>query len=247
MLDADTVELWYALTPPLELPAVQARLRARLTEEDLARLARTAPGRFRALRTIAWVLARTVLARHGGWPPEAWRFREGPRGKPEIAGPGGAPALHFNLSHTTGLVACAVAGDEVGADVEWVGRRTDPARLARRFFAPAEAEAIESPADEDRRRRRFFELWTLKEAYLKARGEGLTRRLDGVTFDVQAGAAPLAAFAPPSADDPAAWQFFLVRPTPDHVAAVALRRPRVRPARLVVRQAIPDVHLLGTP
>ncbi len=242
-----TVELWYALTGPLENASAQARLRARLTPDDLARLARAASPRHTDARVAAWVLARVVLSRHAEVPPEAWRFREGPHGRPELAGPAVVPRLHFNLSHTTGLVACVVASEhQVGVDVEHVWREVDLARLARRVLAPEEAASIAGAPEADRRRRRFFEHWTLKEAYLKACGAGLSRPLAAIAFALAPDGTPSASFGPAVADDPAAWQFFLVRPTPDHVAAVALGRPRARPARLVLRQAVPEVHLFAS-
>ena len=103
--------------------------------------------------------------------PAAWRFRSGAHGRPEIAAP--QSPLRFNLSHTEGLAACAIAdGDNVGIDVENVTRKHSR-RLAERVFSRRERKTLrELPAAEQARR--FFELWTLKEAYLKARGLGLS-------------------------------------------------------------------------
>lgn len=238
------VEVWWVATAPLADSDGQARLRACLTPEDLARLARAAPPRHATERLAAWALARVALSRHAGVPPEAWRFREGAHGRPELAGPPGAPPLDFNISHTTGLAVCAVTvGAAVGADVEDLERDVDVARLADRVLAPPEAGALATAADDERRRRAFFECWTLKEAYLKARGTGLSRPLAGIAFSLGTDGTPSVAFGPGIADDPAAWHFFLLRPTRRHVAAVALRRPRATPVRLVLRQALPELHL----
>jgi len=115
-------------------------------------------------------LARVMLSRYAPVAPRDWVFREGPHGKPAIAGPEGAPALRFNLSNTRSLVACAVTLDhEIGVDVEEIDRPGETVTIAERFFSPSEVAALRAlPAGEQRER--FFEYWTLKEAYIKALG-----------------------------------------------------------------------------
>jgi 4'-phosphopantetheinyl transferase len=236
-----TVDLWWAPIHPRGDPALEERLCAHLAPEDLARLARGASAGERTLRLAAWALARHALSHRAGLPPHAWRFTAGPRGRPEIAGPAGAAPLRFNLSHTNGLVTCAVAlEDDVGVDVEHVGRRADTMRLARRCFAPSEVAALAAIADEGARRRAFFARWTLKEAYLKARGSGLSLPLAQVAFACPPGRPPRADFGPALHDDPSAWQFALVEPTPGYVAAVAIHRRASTPAPIVLRRWEPS-------
>lgn len=108
--------------------------------------------------------------------PDAWRFGRNRHGRPAIAGDGGG-GLDFNLSHTAGRAVLAVSRlRSVGVDVEWRGRSLAAADLAARFFAAEEAAAL--PTEPAARDRRFFELWTLKEAYVKALGKGLSIPLD---------------------------------------------------------------------
>lgn len=242
-MDPGTIEVWYA-RPELVADAESvARCRARLSSDDLARIGRPALDEERHDRLVAWSLVRVTLSRHAEVAPEAWRFRETEHGRPEIAGPAGAPPLRFNLSHTTGLIACAVTlADDLGLDVEDLRRRADIEKLAKRFFARSELASLER-RDDERRRRGFFEYWTLKEAYLKARGAGISLPLAEVAFDVPPDGAPAVSFGPAIGDDPAAWQFANLRVTPDHLAAVAIRRPAAAPVRVVLRQAIPGVHL----
>ena len=128
-------------------------------------------------------------------------------------------AWHLNLSHTDGLVALAVAKTPVGVDVEDLQRRGRTVELSDRFFAPSEARALRA-LPEAAQRSRFFDLWTLKEAYIKARGQGLAIPLASFAFDLDHG--PLA--FQPQPGDPIIWQFARMDPTPRHRLALALAR-----------------------
>ena len=101
-------------------------------------------------------------------------------GKPTIAHPKDIAPLSFNLSHTERLIVCLVALDrEVGVDAEDTERAGETVEVADRFFSPTEVAALRAlPAQS--RRRRFFQYWTLKEAYIKARGMGLSLPLKPV-------------------------------------------------------------------
>lgn len=123
--------------------------------------------RSRFLRSRAWL--RLIVGSHLGTDPAAVRFVEGERGKPSIVGGGG---LSFSLSRSddTALVALT-RGRAVGVDIERI-RPLDHAGIAKRFFAPAEAEAL-AALPEVARGATFFAMWTRKEAILKATGEGI--------------------------------------------------------------------------
>src|SRR6185295_18612851 len=116
---------------------------------------------------------RTTLSHYAAVDPTAWQFARNRRGRPEISGPLGVAPLRFNLSNTAGLIACLVTlGVDVGVDVEDTHRRGETVRIANRFFSASEVAALEALPPE-RQRQRFFEYWTLKESYIKARGMGL--------------------------------------------------------------------------
>jgi 4'-phosphopantetheinyl transferase len=130
------------------------------------------------------------------------------------------PGLRFSLSHTRSLVACAVATqDDVGLDVEEVERRLASSSLAERYFAPSEAASLAAlpPGERDVA---FLRFWTLKEAFVKATGDGLGLGLDSFAFTLDP---PLLAFAPESTGEPSSWRFLQLRPTPKHLLALALR------------------------
>ncbi len=173
---------------------------------------------------VAHALLRTALSHYAAARPEEWRFRTSAHGRPEIDTPPSCPRLRFNLSHTAGLVACAVTVErDVGIDVERIGRRADTGALARRYFSSSENRLLAGlPAP--RARARFFSLWTLKEAYVKARGLGLGIPLELVSFQVVPEAPPVVSFGPGHDEDARAWQFALLDPRPGYRLAVAARR-----------------------
>lgn len=169
-------------------------------------------------------LVRTMLSRYAGVAPAEWAFIANVHGRPEILDrPGSVPDLRFNLSHTEGLIACAVTiGREVGVDVEHIQRRLTR-DVAGRFFAPSEVNTLKALPD-DEQARAFFDYWTLKEAYIKARGFGLALPLADFAFTLAPPAPPQIAFEPALEDDSATWQFAQDWPTPVHRLAVAVRR-----------------------
>jgi 4'-phosphopantetheinyl transferase len=113
---------------------------------------------------------REVLGRALGQAPAEVRFRYGAHGKPQLP----ASTLRFNISHSGALAVIAIAHEEVGIDVELPRPRRSDA-IARRFYAPGEIERLFANVDAERRADAFFRLWTCKEAFLKATGEGLSR------------------------------------------------------------------------
>jgi 4'-phosphopantetheinyl transferase len=146
--------------------------------------------------------------------------------------------LRFNLSHTRGLVAVAVTlGADIGVDVEGRRERDTNLDVARRFFAPAEVRHLESVAS-GRQPQVFLEFWTLKEAYIKATGEGLSADLS--SFAMQLSDPPTIAFANGNQAAADEWHFRRLHLTNAHVASLAVRRHGMAPA-VVVREVVPTV------
>lgn len=230
----DRIDLWYAFEERAGSPGLLRRYRSLLAPEEVERQARFVRERDRRLFLISRALARTTLSRYAPVDPAAWRFAAGEQGKPEIVAPRGLAPLRFNLTHTPGLVACAVAsGHEVGVDAERRDRPVACLDLARRAFSAEERARLEA-LPEERRRERFFELWTLHEAYVKARGEGRLRvPRDAVSFRLVPGGEAEVSFDAAWPDDASLWRFFRARPGGGHCCAVAVRCPR--PAGLVLR------------
>lgn len=202
------------------------------------RMARFVFDRDRRAFLLTRALVRTMLSRYAPIAPEDWRFIANVHGRPEILErPDGVPDLRFNISHTTGLIACAVTiGREVGVDVEHIGRRLTH-DVAGRHFAPAEVADLEKLPVEQQQKV-FFDYWTLKESYIKARGLGLALPLGDFAFRLNPPNAPVIIFEPALQDDPSTWQFLQAWPTPQHRLALAVRREgRDLPVR--IREVVP--------
>jgi 4'-phosphopantetheinyl transferase len=181
------------ILPPLWRPAPEALapgpgeviLVAASLEVDSGRLAALRAqfsareeGRFQSFATEAlrsrWGAARgtlrEVLGRALACAPAEVQFGYAAHGKPQVAG----STLRFNISHSGALAVIALARFEVGVDVELPRPRRSDA-IARRFYAPGEIERLFAQEDAHLRTDAFFRLWTCKEAFLKATGEGLSR------------------------------------------------------------------------
>jgi 4'-phosphopantetheinyl transferase len=206
-----------------------------LSSDERARCARFAFARDRRDFAAAHALLRTRLSQYADVGPAAWTFGALPGGKPFILSPSGAPTLAFNLSHTHGFVACAIAaGGEVGIDVESVDRATDGRRIAARYFSKAERDWLDA-CDPRERAIRFIEHWTLKEAYLKAIGRGLSYRLNAFGFAFE-GERHIR-FSPPPDTEASAWTFALFAPSARYRMAAAVgATPSVR-GSIVARSA----------
>lgn len=185
--------------PPLQGYAGWYR-RAGLSDAEIATAAEFRHPVARACHLGARLLARSSLAARIGCQPHQLDFARGAFGKPEVRGPAGAVGWHFNLSHGGHLVACATARHPVGIDVESRAREIDPLPIAQSHFSVAEAAWL--AACPSRSRDRFLALWTLKEAYLKGRGIGLSGPLSIIRirphgargFEVHADGDPSAAW-----------------------------------------------------
>lgn len=195
-----------------------------LDAAERARAARFAMERARVGFIAAHVLARLELAAALGIAPAALAFVAGSHGKPEARLAGRAAGISFSLSHAEGMVGVALAVRPdlpLGFDLE---RRTRRIRLevAQRFFAPREVADLREVA-EARRAERLVRLWTLKEAFVKATGEGIAAGLAGFGF---AGRPPRLFLAPPreaaGEREAAAWRF-AQRVVAGCVAAVGAR------------------------
>jgi 4'-phosphopantetheinyl transferase len=174
--------------------------------------------RYQATRVLVRGVLSGILGRH----PTELDFVEGAHGRPGLR-PGTVP-LDFNASRSRSWVGLVVtAGPACGLDVEDVSRKADFLAIAR-AFAPEERTLLEEASPEERRRR-FFQLWTLKEATLKALGTGLTLSLSACAFRFEETAPPRVTFASAVADDAKAWSFAQLAPDAGHLVAVALRSP----------------------
>lgn len=170
---------------------------ALLNEAERARSGRFMTPLLRQRFTAARARLRSLLGAHLGRDPRELVFAENEFGKPRLVD---RPDVHFSLSHSQDRALLAVSdGLEIGADLEGV-RSVDHLGLARRYFHPNEVAAIERHADPQAA---FFQIWTLKEAVVKAVGTGLSLPLD--EFEVSISGARPEMIIPPDGSAPAWW------------------------------------------
>ena len=218
--------VWFVLEEDVTSQALLAQY-----EELLSPAERAAERRFvfevdRRRHRVTRALVRTALSEEiPSVAPADWSFLASPHGRPEIHPEHGLPWLRFNVSHTAGAIVLAVMrGSAVGIDVENRSRSSATTEIASQFFSPAEVMALHAvPALAQRDR--FFTLWTLKEAYIKARGLGLTLPLDSFSFALAGDAIELHC-ASACNDDPGRWAFAVYALTPSHTMALAVERAK---------------------
>lgn len=192
VLDAGDVHVWWQQTRP---------------EDEVPRMRRGRLDR----------LLRRVLSHYVGEPPASLRFGREPRGRPFLAHDG---APDFNLSDTRGGTVVAVAcGGRLGIDLERVDRVLPHRRLAQRYFAGRERDALAS-MDEESARRAFLRLWTAKEASCKSTGTGIYGWLSQWQFESDE-AAPRLLALPSAAGDASRWHHLRLAPHPDYTAVLA--------------------------
>jgi len=193
-----------------------------LSADELERAGRYKFDHFREAYILGRGVTRTILAGRIEIDPRAIRFHYSTYGKPSLEGGQG---LHFNVSHSNSLLVCALTeAAPIGVDVERVRPMPDARNIAERFFSAAEAERVRQAPPESIDAL-FFEIWTRKEAFLKATGAGFSRGLG--TFSVSSGtdAAPRLERIEEPDDDPAQWSLRAFVPAESYVAALAVRAP----------------------
>jgi 4'-phosphopantetheinyl transferase len=209
MPDVDEIHVWLIPLPEDgQLPSGLARC---LSGEEAARAARFIFQRDRARFTVAHVALREILARYTGEDAAAIALRAASKGKPYLVD---HADIRFNLSHSGCWAMVAVArGREVGVDIESIRGARPTEDIAERFFAAAEVrELMGTP--EDRRAEAFFACWSRKEAYIKARGEGLGIPLD--SFEVSLGQEAVLR----QAHDRERWSMCTLQAPPGYAAAL---------------------------
>lgn len=249
--DSGRIDLWCAYISDIGDARLWPRYDALLSAEERARQARFRFARDQRRYLVTRVLVRTVLSRYVAVRPEDWVFAAGPRGRPEIAAPRPDRSLEFNIAHSAELVMLGVtSGRTLGVDAESISGRDVDIEGLHRYFAPEERAALLSlpPAA---RRRRFFELWTLKESYIKARGMGLAIPLDAFRFELAGDEGLTLHMRPELGDSPRHWRLWQLTPRPDYLAAVCAGRAdqRAEPGaggvtghaspRITVREIVP--------
>ncbi|MER7466201.1 4'-phosphopantetheinyl transferase superfamily protein [Streptomyces sp. NPDC097981] len=221
------INLWFCPNEDLA-PGIAATLASYwLDEHEQEVAARFLFERDRRQYLVAHALVRRVLALETGIPEAEAIIWRSSRGRPFLQMPtGGLPrgadTLDFNLSHAHAYNLLGVSREHrIGVDVERLDRGERGLENIIATFSPQEQDWIARAAPGRPRDRRALRLWTLKEAYSKARGLGLALPFDSFAFTLAEDQGVLS-FRPPADDSARRWRFLEVEPVPEVLAAVAV-------------------------
>jgi 4'-phosphopantetheinyl transferase len=193
-----------------------------LTLEDRARADRFRFESDRRRFCVARASMRIVLARYLKLKPSRLQIELGDYGKPFFADAKASQGLRFNLSHSNQIALMAVTRDrEVGIDVEYMRHDFATNEVADHFFSPAEVQQFRSTPSE-MKTQSFFNGWTRKEAYIKARGEGLSCPLDQFDVSIRPDERPMLLNSRVDPDDVSRWAFQNLHAGEGYAAALAV-------------------------
>jgi len=178
VLEAQTVHLWW-----ISLDVSEENLQnlsSLLSESEKIKADRFKfPQHQRRYQAVHGIL-RIILARYLNLDPTQINFTHSDRGKPYLTDDCNPLNLQFNLSHSENMAIVGISRDRpIGVDVETVRPMENSLQLAKRFFCSSEYDLLTQAIPEERDKL-FFQLWTAKEAYLKATGEGISGGLNQV-------------------------------------------------------------------
>ncbi|MNE30042.1 4'-phosphopantetheinyl transferase sfp [compost metagenome] len=248
----DQVHVWMAACDTVEPQWVQRYRTQLLSEQERAMEMNFHFPRDRLQYVVTRALVRCVLSRYSDVAPSDWCFGKTDHGQPTIVGPQGAgEGMTFNISHSGSLVVLGVTRQaRLGVDTEALARGDDFIAIGRRSFSPLEVAELDA-LPPTRRRHGYIAHWTLKEAYVKARGVGLSIALDSFAFH-RTEDERIEFHRNGAAADTSDWHFSLVQPCASHMASICYQRHDGRAPQVSFRRMQPligehfcDVTLLA--
>ena len=219
-LSSDKVHVWRA---SLEVTASRVQtLQNTLATDELSRAERFYFEKDRKRFVVARGLLRAILSRYLSIEASQLRFCYSPYGKPALATTPGQDTLSFNVSHSHGLALYAVTrGREIGIDLERIHADLECEQIAARFFSPRE-NAVLRALPTKLKTEAFFNCWTRKEAYIKARGGGLSFPLDQFDVSLAPGEPTTLLNTRGDPQEATRWSLRALTPGPGYVAALAV-------------------------
>jgi 4'-phosphopantetheinyl transferase len=240
-MNSKPLHLWYAYPDDLLDSVTAQACAALLTPQENERWRRYKYEKNQREFLATRALVRTALSHDRAVGPETWRFRENEHGKPFLEPDCG---LQFNLSNSVGLVVCVIAeGIQVGVDVESEARSPNILTVVERVFSEAERaqlDGLQYSAKLDR----VLSLWTLKEAYIKARGMGLALPLEKISFLFDGADGIRLEIDPDLESNPGRWRFCSFDHC-DHRIAVVVEEDKIPEMSLWAARPLlaPPLHL----
>ncbi len=217
------VHVWFCNPLLIGNEAKLSEYKAILSKQETEQYHRFLHEKDRHSYLVSHALLRISLSKYVNVPASQWQFISGRHGKPELLSSSALPELCFNLTHTGGLSGCVISlHRRCGIDAENIHRKNKLNAVAQRMFAEQELAQL----DEKNIASRFYYLWTLREAYVKALGLGLSGSSKEFYFDIDMD--DLSVVLHHNNDhqidaknrDVKNWRFNLCTPTSDHVLAV---------------------------
>lgn len=237
-LEATQIHVWCV---DFNLPISESllrRYRLLLTEEERHKELRYYFPQDQIRYLLTRALVRTVLSKYTARPPESLEFSANPYGKPELSGDMNGAPVSFNISHTPGLIVIAVRrAGALGIDTENTRSQSAPLEIAERFFSTEEVASLRAHP-KSMQGMRFFQYWTLKESYIKARGKGLSIPLHQFGFSFYHAIVKVD-IQPAQNDQASRWKFWQFELFEDYLVAVCAARTVTSSLELVVRKIVP--------
>jgi len=219
VIDRDEVHIWQATLD--QTPLQTQSFFHTLAADERARAGRFYFDRDRAHFIVARGVLRAILGGYMNRTPESLSFCYGPHGKPALAGESDGETIRFNLSHCHGAALYAFTRSrEVGVDIERIRDDLAVAEIADRFFSRREVAMLRMLPTEQQHCA-FFRCWTRKEAYIKARGEGLSLPLDRFDVSLAPGEPAVILGTRPDPSEASRWSVQDLAPAAGFAAALA--------------------------
>jgi 4'-phosphopantetheinyl transferase len=240
-LNESEVHLWFTFYEQVDDEFLKCAYRALLDKVERAQESKFHFAKDRLRYLVTRALVRTTLSRYASVSPENWLFCINDYGRPEIANQLPELQLSFNVSHTSGLIVLGVTRKRaLGVDAENVLTRVASIDIANQFFSSREsAELAKLPSDQQHDR--FFEYWTLKESYIKARGMGLSIPLNKFNILLLNNHGIGLEIDPELCDSATRWMFSQFRLAPEYLIAVCAERSSEFSLKIASRKVIPYI------
>jgi len=220
-LACDEVHVWRATLDQQTASQIQSFLQS-LAADEQARAERFHFERDREHFIVARGVLRAILGNYLNRAPECLSFCYSSHGKPALAGESGKDAIRFSVSHSHGVALYAVTrGREVGIDLERIRFDLPVAEIAERFFSRREVAMLRA-LPTDVQQQAFFRCWTCKEAYIKARGEGLSLPLDQFDVSLVPGEPAAVLGTRPDPSEASHWSLQELTSVPGYAAVLAV-------------------------
>lgn len=244
-IESNEIQLWLVENEQISEQSLLDDYQQLLNPEEQKRFERFVFPKHKKQFLVSRALVRTVLGQYLDQPPESLVFARNAYGKPRIASFDKSLPLSFNLSHTNEFSVLAVSQNkDLGVDAEYLTRKVDILKLANRFFSKQECEEL-ALMDVKEFDERFFKLWTLKEAYIKACGMGLAIPLKDFSFSFANNEIEIS-FSEERDDKAEHWQFYQFNFKSKFMLALAQKRQKVQKGmnkearkKIVFKQGVP--------